>query len=452
MTSPPAPGDEAVLHAPPPGPPPVVLAVALDLVTRYRLRLTDSRDSRLGPLGGDAYILGAASWTGRRAAFVGFYRAPDDPAAATADLEARMRAAEAWGNERLGTQGAQRCDVLLIALGRALGKPQPVVSGLGGVQVGAIAVDAEEAAVQVLAPVPPNLPGAGEVRAHARAVIAGKPVPTLAAVDLAERQTVAGGYAQPARRALTSPPAVTYGLLISFVVIWLLERTVRGSLVSETQRLFAFGALASSGPFSHDWWRYISSAFLHDPVSPLHILFNGFATFYVGRIVEQLYGRLMLLGVFLLTAAAGGLVWTLSASLGISGGSGLPGVGASGGIMGLVGLLAVLGRTQGRDVPVGVVASLRQYALTFLVLTIVVGFVASSVNNWAHGGGFVAGALLGLVLPPRASVGGRELRRWEQGLLVLVIVLAAVALGVAAQHAFSALTAAPSLELIPTVG
>jgi len=114
-------------------------------------------------------------------------------------------------------------------------------------------------------------------------------------------------------------------------------------------------------------------------------------------------------------------------------------VGASGGIMGLIGVLAVLGRLQGRDVPVGVVASLRQYALTFLLLTVVLGFFLANVNNWAHVGGFLAGAALGLWLPPRGSVGGRDLRLWERIALGAVIALGVVALGVAVQHAASVL-------------
>ncbi len=436
MTSSAAPGDGG--PQPPPGPPPAVLAVALDLVTRYRLRLTDPRDGRLGPLGGDAYLLGAAAWTGRRAAFVGFYRAPEDPAAAARDLEQRMRDAEAWGNQRLGAQGAQRADVLLVALGRSE-RPAPVVSGVGGVSVGALALDEATAEVQTLAPVPSGMPSAGEVRAHARAVLQGRPAPTLAAVDLAERQVVAGGYAQPARRALASQTVVTYGLIAVFVVIWIAERTVHVPVRTAFPELY-FGAITNSPPDSLDWWRYVSAAFLHDPTSPIHILFNGFAMFYIGRLVEQLHGRMVLLGVFLATAVAGNLLWVGAAWAGVTQPSPAPSLGASGGIMGLVGLLAVLGRLQGRDVPVGVVASIRQYAVSVVILTVVTGFLISSVNNFAHIGGFVAGVLLGLWLPPRAAVGGREQRRWEQAALAAVVLVGAIALGVAVQHAASVLT------------
>jgi len=426
----------------PPGPPPVALAVGLDLVTRYRLRLTDSRDGRLGLLGGDAYLLGAAAWTGRRAAFAGFYRPPADPAEAARDLEQRMRAAEAWGNERLGAQGAERCDVLLVALGR-VDRPAVVASGLGGVSVGALSVDEATGDVQVLAPMPRNLPSAGEVRAHARAVLQGRPVPTLAAVDLAERQTVAGGYAQPARRALASQTVVTYGLIAVFVAIWLLETTIKVRGVATDE---AMGALLNTGPESRDWWRYVASGFLHLPSTPVHILFNGFAMLYIGRLVEQLYGRLVLLGAFLVCVVTGGLLWVAATAVGVA--SPGSGVGASGGIMGLIGLLLMLGRVQGRDVPVGVVASIRQYAVSVIILNVFIGFLLrDSINNFAHFGGLLGGVLLGLVVAPRAGVGGRELRRWEQAVLWVVVAAGAVALGVAAQHAYSVLTAPSPFQL-----
>ena len=79
--------------APPPGPTPVALAIAHDLVTRYRLRLADPRDGRLGELLGH-YVLAAAMWNGPRAALVAFYEPPADPArpAPTSRRDATRRA------------------------------------------------------------------------------------------------------------------------------------------------------------------------------------------------------------------------------------------------------------------------------------------------------------------------------------------------------------------------
>ncbi|MBV8301415.1 MAG: rhomboid family intramembrane serine protease [Candidatus Dormibacteraeota bacterium] len=415
---------------------PVVLAIAQDLVTRYRLRLADNRDSRLAGL--DAtYDLAAASWTGQRAALVAFYT-PQDTDGAGHDLARRCEAARRWGQERLQLQGAQVCDILLVALRPVTGAISTTVDPAERVRIGAAWVDAEHGTAEQLLPIPPNLPSVSDLRRHARAIQGGAVAPTLAAVDLAERQTVAGGYVAPVRRAMVTQPYLTYAFIAAFVAVYLVEKT-RISSFDPTCGLLSLGALPNSADIAlgncaaaaapTDWWRYISSAFIHDPTDYLHIIFNGLAMLWIGRIVEQLYGRLVLAGTFLVTAAAGNLVWIAATAMGFA-----PvtiSFGASGGISGLVGLLLVLGRVQGRNVPPGLASGVRQYAVLVIVINVVFGFVNSGVNNFAHLGGLVAGALLGLALPPLAHVGGRDLRPAEQIALGAVIAVSAIALVIA---------------------
>jgi membrane associated rhomboid family serine protease len=446
------PADHSAL---PPGPPPLALAVGLDLVTRYHLRLTDQRDARLGPLSG-AYALGGAAWTGRRAAFVGFYEPPRDPAAAERDLQQRCEDAVTWGRERLSLQGADRCDILLVALGD-VPRPATLNTGDGPVRVGVVALDAVTAQASVLAAVPGGLPGAAELRNHARALREGRAAPTLAAVDLAERQTVAGGYSAPARQAMVATPLATYSLIAIFAVLYIVERTIEDPLRTRydpgtlgfARPLFDLGALANSGAFSHDWWRYVTSAFLHSDTSIFHVASNCLAMLFIGRLVEQLHGRLVLLGVFLLSAVGGGVFWVVCTSIGISSAQPfVPGIGASGGIAGLAGLLVMLGRVQGRDVPAGVASSIRQYIVIIVVLNLFIGFSLAGVNNFAHIGGFATGAALGVILPPVEAIGGRRLRSVEQGAIVVVVVAAVVALGFGAQHIANVL----SQPQISTIG
>jgi membrane associated rhomboid family serine protease len=435
-------------EAAPPGPPALARAVALDLVTRYHLRLTDDRDARLGELASD-YLLGAAAWTGRRAAFVGFYEPPPDSEAAASDLAGRMERAATWGAARLGVQGAERCDILLVAMGPVSGPELPAQAGPVG--VGALAVDPVAATVAVLAPVPPGLPGAGEVRAHVRALRDGREPPTLAAVDLAERQTVAGGYAAPARQAVASGTPATFGLIALIAAWFIAEKLLLSHLrppgvpsAIDTLSLLSIGALPNSGPLTHDWWRYTTHAFLHDPAG-LHVVLNCVALFIVGRLVEQIYGRLVLLGTFVACAAGAGLFWVGCADLGIASAEPLvPGIGASGGIMGLTGLLLMIGRVQGKDVPVGLASSVRQYVITVVVLTFVLGFSVRGVNNYAHLGGFLTGVVLGLALPPLEVLGGRRLGVAQRAVLVAFIAAGAVALGFGAQHISDVLASTPT--------
>ena len=421
--------------APPPGPSPVALAVAYDLVTRYRMRLADSRDSRLTGLQ-SPYELAVASWTGQRAALVAFYNPSDDPAAAGADLAARCEAARRWGRGRLQEQGAATCDVLIVALRPVEGTISEAAPPGEAVRVGAAWIDASVGNAGAVLPIPSGLPSVGELRSRARYVSEGRPVPTLAAVDLAERQVVAGGYAAPVRRAVITQPVVTYAFVGVFIAIYLLEVGLQGRFaqIGSNAELAAFGALGNGpGGQGEDWWRFVSNAFIHDNTSFFHILFNCLAMFWIGRLVEQLFGRLVLVGTFLITAVIGGFFWIGATAIGVEQAGGIT-IGASGGISGLVGLLLVLGRVQGKNVPAGVATGVRNYAVIVIALNVVLGFLSAGVNNFAHLGGVVSGALLGLVIPPLQRIGGRDLSLAEQVVIYLVIAVSAVALIIAATH------------------
>jgi len=426
--------DEAGL---PPQPPAVARAVAMLLVTRYRLRLCDPRDSRLGELSSE-YELAAAAWTGPRAAMVGFFEPPGDPGSQVADLHRRIGAALRWGDSRLRLQPAQRTEILLVALRPVAAQlPPPTHPAVG---VGMVWVDPSTGETGTLLPPPPGLPGAREIRSAARALRSGVEAPTLAAVDLAEREAVRGGYVAPTRRALITTPRLTYGLVATFAVIFLIENTL-------LQHYYA-GYLGAGGiawdAGGNDWWRFLSTAFLHFPGGlsfwpdtgvasflSLHLLVNCYSTVVLGRIIEPLYGRLAMLAAFLATAWASSGASVLASSIGPRG---LPGsspefLGASGGLMGLLGLLFMLGRVQGRNVPAGLARALRQGVLISLVLTVIIGFTFSGeINNYAHLAGFASGCLIGLAIPPVRAVGGRDHAPWEKAALIAVLVISAVAM------------------------
>ncbi|MGD1033791.1 MAG: rhomboid family intramembrane serine protease [Candidatus Dormibacteria bacterium] len=417
-----------------PGQPPALArAVALGLVTRYRLRLADPRDSRLGDLG-PGYDLLAVAWTGPRAALVGFFRPPEDAASQVEDLHRRIGAALRWGDARLRIQPAGRCDILLVALS-PLGVQLPAPAH-PAVQVGVIWADPGSGDAGALLPPPPGLPGVGELRAAARSLRDGAAAPTLAAVDLAEREAVHGGYVAPVRRALVATPRLTYAMVATFVVIFLIENTV----INQWQNGYlGIGGIALGFTGGDQWWRFLSTAFLHVPgffssgtgvasYLSLHLLVNCYSTVILGRIVEPMYGRITMLATFVGTAFAASAVSALAYALHLPGSS-FEFVGASGGLMGLLGLILVLGRVQGKNVPVGVTHALRQWVFICLVMTVVIGFTFSGqINNYAHLGGFAAGALIGLVIPPVRAIGGNDLKVWQKTALIAIIAVGAVAM------------------------
>jgi rhomboid protease GluP len=155
-------------------------------------------------------------------------------------------------------------------------------------------------------------------------------------------------------------------------------------------------------------WRLVMAVFLHG--SLLHIGFNMMALMNIGPMVEELYGSSRYLFIFVVTGAAGFLASSFFGNVS---------VGASGSILGLIGLLiAVTSRRQNAGARM-----LRGQLISWVVSTAVLGFLMPGIDNFAHGGGFVAGYLLGRVLPDRQPADSTERRTadwmgWGAALLV----------------------------------
>ena len=137
-----------------------------------------------------------------------------------------------------------------------------------------------------------------------------------------------------------------------------------------------------------EWWRLLTGALLHG--SELHFLFNFLALLALGRLVEAYAHRAFVPLVFLLSAGVASVASLVFLPYENS-------VGASGGLMGLFGFLAVLGWRRRRLMPEGFG---RAIAMD-VGLVAVIGIVGYQfVDNAAHGGGLLAGALLGLLFVP----------------------------------------------------
>ncbi len=84
-------------------------------------------------------------------------------------------------------------------------------------------------------------------------------------------------------------------------------------------------------------WTLITSMFSH--ILFFHIFANMFSMFFIGNFLERIIGKRRLLGVYLLSGLVGGIFFVLS---GLIFSDNNPGIGASGAIFGLLGVLAVL--------------------------------------------------------------------------------------------------------------
>jgi rhomboid protease GluP len=151
------------------------------------------------------------------------------------------------------------------------------------------------------------------------------------------------------------------------------------------------------------WWTLLSAIYLHG--SLLHIFFNVWWIRQLGPTVEDVYGGSRFYIIFTVSGAFGFLVSNVL--------SGAPTIGASGSIFGLMAALIVHGRRTGHQV-------MTRQMITLAAMIFLLGFVMSSVNNYAHAGGFVGGWVAAEAL-------GAGLRGHAGNRLRLAAVLCAVA-------------------------
>ena len=208
------------------------------------------------------------------------------------------------------------------------------------------------------------------------------------------------GVAKGAARVTTGVRRATYEgtgalvtkALIALNVLVFLANLAQGSSFRGVQgSIFETGALFISSPFfpgeglAYDqWWRLITSAFLHDGL--FHIGMNMLVLWFVGAPVEEAIGRGRYLALYIVSGlggSAGALLFSPNAIT----------VGASGAIFGILGAALVL-EAQGNHVLGGQAFGLIAFNL---VLTFVLGSTAN-ISIGGHLGGLAAGALSMLAL------------------------------------------------------
>lgn len=171
---------------------------------------------------------------------------------------------------------------------------------------------------------------------------------------------------------------------------------------------------ANFGPATQDgqWWRLFTALFIHFGV--LHLALNLGALWDVGRLVERVYGRLRFALLYLGSGLWGNLV-----SLVLHGNQAVSG-GASGAIFSLYGALLVFLWRERQQLDPGEFRWLFGGALGFSLLMLGMGWVVPGIDNAAHGGGLVAGALWGSLLARPWTARSAQPRRgpWAAALVL----------------------------------
>lgn len=166
-----------------------------------------------------------------------------------------------------------------------------------------------------------------------------------------------------------------------------------------------------------EWWRLITAMFVH--IGPFHLLFNMYALFIFGPAVENRYGRLRFLALYLASGFLGSAF-----SIAFTPGAGIR-AGASGGVFGILGCwIAFYVRHRNAR---GASDQLR--ALFFLVgINLFFGFSFRGIDNFAHLGGLAGGFVAGMGLELWARARGETGKLYALAGYALVIAAGIIAL------------------------
>ncbi len=193
------------------------------------------------------------------------------------------------------------------------------------------------------------------------------------AIDRRDTGAMIGGFI-PARHF------TTFVILLINAALYAASSALSGSLTEMSGRaLYSLGAkLGASIWLGHEYWRLVTAGFLHGSI--LHIAFNSWALFVLGSQVEEVYGTPRFL-VMYFASTVGGFFLSARMNMGLS-------IGASAGIMGLIGCMVAFGHASQTSLG----RQIRNQYLGWLGLNLVWGFMpGSSIDNYAHIGGFAAG-------------------------------------------------------------
>lgn len=156
-------------------------------------------------------------------------------------------------------------------------------------------------------------------------------------------------------------------------------------LSPSNQSLLILGSTGTYPLFQlHHWWSLLTANYLHG--SLLHIVFNMLALRQLSPLVIREFGASRMIAIYTIGGAGGFFISSLA---------GVPfTIGASAAVCSLIGAMLYYGKSRGGIYGQTVFSQIGGWAFGIAIF----GFMVPGINNWGHGGGMVAGALLGYLL------------------------------------------------------
>ncbi|MGB3209131.1 MAG: rhomboid family intramembrane serine protease [Desulforhopalus sp.] len=156
-------------------------------------------------------------------------------------------------------------------------------------------------------------------------------------------------------------------------------------LSPSNQSLLVLGSTGTIPVLQLDrWWSLLAANYLHGGL--LHIVFNMLAIRQLAPLVIREFGINRMITLYTLGGVVGFFISTLA---------GVPlTIGASAALCSLIGALLYYGKSRGGVYGQNVFSQIGGWAIGIGIF----GFMVPGINNWGHGGGMLAGVVLGYLL------------------------------------------------------
>lgn len=188
----------------------------------------------------------------------------------------------------------------------------------------------------------------------------------------------------PKENFFITPIIMNLNILIYLILVF----SGLGFVSFKAVDLIHWGANYSPLTTNGQWWRLLTSTFLHGGL--IHIIANMIGLLFVGIFLEPLLGKIRYAAIYLITGiiASGVSLWWHTT--GVS-------VGASGAIFGLYGFFLAL--LLLKVFPPHMSKAFLLSTLLFIGYNLLMG-LAGGIDNAAHIGGLVSGFIIGLIFSP----------------------------------------------------
>ena len=166
------------------------------------------------------------------------------------------------------------------------------------------------------------------------------------------------------------------------VPVWLRFLGARGEGL-----MLRFGARRAKEVEAGELWRLVTYGFLHWDLG--HLAMNCFALWGLGRLSQAVFGPVRFLAIFLASVVGGGTLSQMGSPATVS-------AGASGGVFGLLGALVAYGARRAAWMSPPLRRLFGRQLWPWIVANLAIGLALPFVDNRAHIGGLVTGALFGV--------------------------------------------------------